>query len=127
MADEPVSAWREPFSNRARRWARRNRTVMTGAAVAFLAGLAGLVAVAGVQAQANSSLRAANREVKRANTDLAAEKARVQERYDLAMEAIKMFYTGVSEDFLLREEKFKGLRDRLLESAGEFYGKLGRS
>ena len=23
MADEPVSAWREPFARRARRWARR--------------------------------------------------------------------------------------------------------
>ena len=28
MADEPVSAWREPFSRRARRWARRNRTAV---------------------------------------------------------------------------------------------------
>ena len=28
MADEPVSAWREPFSLRARRWARRNRTAV---------------------------------------------------------------------------------------------------
>ena len=30
MADEPVSAWREPLSRRARRWARRNRTAVTG-------------------------------------------------------------------------------------------------
>src|SRR5262249_54004261 len=35
------------------------------------------------------------------------------------------FHTGVSKDFLLKEDKFKGLRDRLLKSAGEFYGKLG--
>ena len=26
MADEPVSAWREPFGRRARRWGRRNST-----------------------------------------------------------------------------------------------------
>ena len=31
MADEPVSAWREPFSRRARRWSRRNRTAVTAA------------------------------------------------------------------------------------------------
>ena len=78
-----------------------------------------------MQAQANSSLRTANIQVKRANTELAAEKARVQERYDLAMEAIKIFHTGVSEDFLLKEAKFKDLRDRLLKSASDFYGKLG--
>ena len=125
MADEPVSAWREPFRRRARRWSRRNRTAVTAAGVALVAGVAGLVALAGVQAQANSGLRTANTQVKQANTELAAEKARVQERYDLAMEAIKTFHTGVSEDFLLKEEKFKDLRDRLLKSASEFYGKLG--
>jgi eukaryotic-like serine/threonine-protein kinase len=125
MADEPVSAWREPFSRRARRWSRRNRTAVTALGVAVVAGVAGLVALAGVQAQANSSLRAANTQVKRANTELAAEKARVQERYDLAMEAIETFHTGVSEDFLLKEAKFKDLRDRLLKAASDFYGKLG--
>ena len=125
MADEPVSAWREPVSRKVGRWARRNRTAFTAAAVALVAGVVGLVAVAGVQAQANSSLRAANTEVKRANTELAAEKARVQERYKLAIEAIKTFHTGVTEDFLLKEEMFKDLRDRLLKSASDFYGKLG--
>jgi serine/threonine-protein kinase len=36
-ADEPVSAWREPLSRRARRWARRHRTaVAVGASAAAL-------------------------------------------------------------------------------------------
>ena len=118
MADQPVTAWREPFSRRARRWARRNRTAVTAAVVALVAGVVALGAVTAVQARANSDLSAAN-------TELAAEKGRVQERYNLAMEAIKTFHTGVSEDFLLREEKFKDLRDRLLKSASDFYGKLG--
>lgn len=43
----------------------------------------------------------------------------------LAMEANETFHTGVSEDFLLKEPKFKDLRDRLLKSASDFYGKLG--
>jgi serine/threonine-protein kinase len=33
MADEPVSAWREPFARRAWRWVRRNRTKVVAAAV----------------------------------------------------------------------------------------------
>ena len=38
MADQPVSCWREPLARRARRWARRNRTAVTAAAAAILAG-----------------------------------------------------------------------------------------
>ena len=61
----------------------------------------------------------------RANAELARSKAAVQARYDLAVEAIRTFHTGVSEDFLLKQDQFKELRDRLLKSAADFYGKLG--
>ena len=61
----------------------------------------------------------------RANADLARSRADVQARYDLAIDAIRMFHTGVSEDFLLKQEPFKDLRNRLLRSAAGFYGKLG--
>jgi serine/threonine-protein kinase len=125
MADEPVGAWSEPLARRAGRWMRRNRTAVTAAAVALFAALAGLGAVAGVQANANGELKALNSRLNRFNIELAAEKARVQQRFDLAMQAIQTFHTGVSEDFLLKEEQFKSLRDRLLKSAGDFYGKLG--
>jgi serine/threonine protein kinase/tetratricopeptide (TPR) repeat protein len=60
MADEPVTAWREPMSRRLRRWARRNRTPMAAAVVALMAGVVGLAVVAGVQARANGALRKAN-------------------------------------------------------------------
>ena len=42
MADEPVSAWREPLARRARRWGRRNRTAVTGAAAALVVALLAL-------------------------------------------------------------------------------------
>jgi serine/threonine-protein kinase len=79
MADEPVTAWSEPWSRRARRWARRNRTIVSSAAAAILAGLIGLSAVAAVQAKANKDLREAN--------------AREVARFELAEEAIRMFET----------------------------------
>ena len=60
MADEPVAAWREPLSRRARRWARRHRTAVTAAAVALLAGVIGLGTVAGVLDRVNHQLRDAN-------------------------------------------------------------------
>jgi serine/threonine-protein kinase len=110
LADEPTSAWTEPLSRRLRRWSWRHRTALTAAAVALLAMLAGLGALAAVQTKANAELSAANR--------------RVEERYGLAVEAIKTFHTGVSEDFLLKEDQLKELRNRLLKSAADFYGKL---
>ena len=72
MADEPVSAWREPLSRRARRWAKRNRTAVTAAAVALLAGVVGLSAVLVVQTQAKTEIAQALRRETSANKALAA-------------------------------------------------------
>ena len=124
MADEPVSAWREPLARRARRWATRNRTAVTAAAVALLAGVVGLAAVLAVQTRAKADLAAvAGRETK-ANAAPGRRQRRAEPlegrragAYDLAVEAIKTFHTGVSEDFLLKQDQFKELRDRLLKSA----------
>ena len=67
LADQPVSAWREPFAVRARRWMRRNRTAVTGAATALVVGVLGLSAVAVVQSRANSALELKNRQLTTAN------------------------------------------------------------
>jgi serine/threonine-protein kinase len=132
MADEPVTAYREPWSRTLMRWLARHRVGVTSAAAAGVVALVGVVTVAVVQARANGALEAKNGElvaangrVTQANADLAAANAKVEARYKLAVEAIKTFHTGVSEDFLLKEDQFKELRDRLLRSAAEFYGKLG--
>jgi serine/threonine protein kinase/tetratricopeptide (TPR) repeat protein len=66
MAEEPVTSWREPFSRRARGWARRNRTAVAAAAVALVASVVGLWAIAGVQARANGLLRLANQATRQA-------------------------------------------------------------
>jgi len=145
MADEPVKAWREPLSRRARRWARQNRAAVTSLAAAVLVALAGTVAVLGVQTRANSvltaknseldkanrlkdeanaGLRDANQRVTRANADLESANVREKQRFDLAMEAIKLFHGEVGDDLVLKADQFKPLRDRLLKGAADFYGKL---
>ena len=40
-ADEPVTAYAEPFTRRARRWAKRHQTAVTAATVALVAGVVG--------------------------------------------------------------------------------------
>jgi serine/threonine-protein kinase len=124
LADEPVAAWREPWTRALTRWLARHRTGVTAAGAAVLVALAGTGAVLGVQTRANAELKRANENVTRANADLKAANTRVQERFALAEEAIQTYYTGVSEDVLLREPAFKDLRARLLKGAREFYRKL---
>jgi hypothetical protein len=72
MADEPVTAWHEPLSRQARRWARQNRTTVAAVASAALVALAGAV-----QAQANGrleraidDLETANQRITRSNANL---------------------------------------------------------
>ncbi len=131
MADESVTAWREPWTRTLIRWLTRHRTGVTGAAAAVLAGVVGLSAVLAVQAAANTRLSASlahetrvSKALTTANEELSRSKSAVQARYDLAVEAIKTFHTGVSEDFLLKQDQFKELRDRLLTSAADFYARL---
>jgi serine/threonine-protein kinase len=110
MADEPVSAQREPFAERARRWMRRRQTAVATAAAALVVAALGLASVLAVEARANSRLKQAN--------------AQIQARFDLALEAIKTFHTGVSEEVLLTNVNLKPVRDRLLKDAAEFYKRL---
>jgi eukaryotic-like serine/threonine-protein kinase len=117
MADEPVTAWREPWARRARRWARRHRTAVTAAVVAMLVALVGTAAVLTVQTRANAYLKAAN-------SELAASNQRERARFLLAQDAIRMFHTGVSEDLLLKQKEFDALRTKLLRGAQDFYRRL---
>ena len=124
MADEPVMAWREPLARRARRWARRHRTVFTALAAAMLVALAGTGVLLEMQTRANADLKLANDRVKQANADLKAANDREKQRFSLAMDAIKLFHGEVSEDLLMKEKQFEGLRTKLLKGAADFYGRL---
>ena len=96
LADEPVSAHRDPFSRRARRWMQRNRTAAAAAVVAMVAGVVGLGAVAGVQARANGGLRKANEATNRALAETT--KAQAETRAALAQsEESRQQAEGVSE------------------------------
>ncbi len=87
--------------------------------------MVGLSAVLTVQTRAKADIARSLVRETRANAELTRSQAAVQGRYDLAVEAIKAFHTGVSEDVLLQQDQFKEVRDRLLKSASDFYGRLG--
>jgi serine/threonine-protein kinase len=138
LGDEPVTAWREPLLRRLRRWTRNNRVAVTAAAATLLVATVGLGVVSAVQSKANADLRQLNREKDDANTalresnrqkeeanaSLQLANKRVEERFDLARDAIRTFTTSVQQDDLLKNEKLKPVRDKLLRSAAGFYEKL---
>jgi len=111
LDSRPIAARRVGAAERDWLWCRRKPAVAALSAAVVLALVVGTATVIAVQASANAELCAANR--------------RVEQRYELAVEAIRTFHTGVSEDFLLKQDQFKDLRDRLLKSAADFYRKLG--
>ncbi len=59
LADEPVLAWKEPLAVRARRWLKRNRTLVTTSVAVLLVGLFATIAAgrAGTAAAATKSGR----------------------------------------------------------------------
>jgi eukaryotic-like serine/threonine-protein kinase len=120
LADDVVEARPPSAGYRLRKFASRHRGQV------FAAGLVLLSLVLGIVGTTWGLFRAAraNTALASANADLTAANAKVQARYNLAVDAVKTFHTGVSEDFLLKQNQFKELRDRLLKSAADFYGKL---
>ena len=80
LADEPVTAQRDPFSIRARRWARRHQRLVSGAAATTLMGLVTLAALATVITISNRRLDAANNELTDANAKITEQNTRITEQ-----------------------------------------------
>lgn len=117
MADEPVSAWREPLGTRVRRWTRRHRTLVSSSLVGLLIALASLIVILVQQNRTNQELSLAYDRQQAATKE-------AEDQFGLAMEAIRGYHLGVAEDFLLQQEEFSGLRSTLLKSPRQFYGQL---
>ena len=114
MADEPVSAYPEPWTTRARRWVGRNRTAVVAAASVLIVATVALAALLAIQ-------RRANRELEEAYWRELDERTRSNSRFTMATQAVEAFYTGVSGDVLLGEPQLIELRAKLLQTAINFY------
>jgi serine/threonine protein kinase len=111
LADEPVSAWREPVPWRARRWTRRHRTLVTTTAAVLAVSLAGLAGFAIVLAGKNR--------------DLSQQQQRTEAREALAIHAVKKFRDVVQDNPALKNRpEFDSLRKVLLKQPLEFFREL---
>ena len=132
LADEPVSAWREPMSVRGRRWMRRHRTLVTTTAMALVLGLAALAGFAAVVSGKNRELGSMNlaladknRELDAKNLELDRQKHCAEERETLAVYAVKNFRDAVQSNPELRNRpELSALRKSLLREPLEFFQRL---
>jgi serine/threonine-protein kinase len=107
LADEPVEAYPEPMALRMRRWMRKHPSRVTAAVVLLLATVAGL-------ASGTVLLTTLNRRIQ-------SEKAAADANFQMARNAVDKYFTRVSQEPLLDDDRLKPLRKDLLNSALEFY------
>jgi serine/threonine-protein kinase len=127
LADEPVTAYPESWTNRAGRWVRRHRNSVTTAvgmlavAAVCLAGLSGVLARA-TEREHQAKLLAERRghvaDVQRDEASRQRDKARA--RFQIARAAVER-YQELSESPDLKAHGLERLRTKLLEAALGFY------
>jgi serine/threonine protein kinase len=145
LADEPVSAWREPWMVRMRRRLKRHRTVVAAATASLCVALVGLALATVLLTEANQELLAANvrehqatataeanyqhAEQRKREAEAATERERAATRtaeanYQLAREAVDQFRKKVADNPRLKTGGLRNLRRELLEEAGKFYAQF---
>jgi serine/threonine-protein kinase len=124
LAGEPVSAWPEPWSVRARRWVGRHRTLVTSAAAAAGVALASLALSTALLLAANERERQAKGHAERNEQEARRQEGRASRNFGLAKQAVDQFCTKVSADKRLLRHDLEGLRKELLQEGVTFYSQL---
>ncbi len=116
LADEPVTAYREPALTRLGRWGRKHPARVAGLTAAALVGAVGLLAGVLVVSDRNAELAAANRRETEARQQADA-------RFREAQGAVNEFFIDISEskELLKKQPGTRALRKRLLEKARDYY------
>ena len=114
LADEPVTAYREPLAARAGRWMRRHKTTMATATSLLLAAVVASTFGIVLIGQKNVEIGAERQEALR-------ERDRAEANFKLAREAVEKTLGDVSQNDRLKETNFQDLRVDLLQAAAHFY------
>jgi serine/threonine-protein kinase len=117
LADEPVTAWQEPWPVRARRWLARHRTATIATAATVLAATLTLAVSTVLLTRANERERLAREAERQA-------RLRAERNFLLAQAAVDKGFTRVSESPELKALGVEKVRRDLLAQARDFYEKL---
>jgi serine/threonine protein kinase/WD40 repeat protein len=87
LADDAVSAWREPWTLRAKRWMRKHQTLTSTVVAAVLVALLGISAVAVQQRQSNQALGEKNAQLVVANQNESDQRKKAESLEKMARDA----------------------------------------
>jgi serine/threonine-protein kinase len=107
LADEPVSAYREPLAVRAARWARRHRTLVMALAVLLVTGLVALAVSTALVAR------------EQARTE--EQRRQAEANFQTALGAVDSMLTEVAQEQLANEPRMQDKQRALLARAKEYY------
>ncbi|MFO0847285.1 MAG: protein kinase [Gemmataceae bacterium] len=107
LADDPVTAYRDPWTKRLARWAKRHRTLVNSAAAAVVIGA---VAFGLAFAQVRAALARESDARQRADY-----------RFAQARDAVNRYFVTVADDERLKAEDLQPLRRRLLADARDYF------
>lgn len=124
LADEAVSAHREPWTTKARRWLRRHRVLAASVVATLAAATVFLVVLLAIFGEQNTVLRDKNRELTALSDRENAARVQADLDYHIAKEAVDKYLTAVAEDPDLNQGDFNKLRKKLLETALPYYEKF---
>src|SRR5262249_20476715 len=123
LADEPVSAWPEPWKVKTRRWVIRHRTSVAGAAGALIVAAVSLGAATYFLSRAHHNLEVANQNERLAKDDALSQKERATESYRLARQSLESA-VSIRKDDRLQSGKLEDLRKKLAQAEADFYEKF---
>jgi serine/threonine-protein kinase len=122
LANEPVTAWREPWTVSFRRWLDRNGPLLLGLAIGAPLAIISLTTIVAHEHLINRQLTENNREMEAATHAAILSRDRAQEREDMALSAIDNYRSVVESNPDLRTRAdLKPLRKRLLGAPLGFY------
>src|SRR5262249_45044876 len=98
LADEPVTAWHEPWTAQARRWLGRNHALLGALAIAAPVAIVSLSTIVAHERLTNGQLATNNRELAEANQVAVKSRTRAEQRENMALKAIDNFRDVVEKN-----------------------------
>ncbi len=105
VADDPVSAWKEPITVRARRWMKRHPKSVSATAATLIIGLVASIV---------------------ANNLIARQRDRAEQNFKQAIQTVQDYLVSVGQNELFNEPRLKEVRQRLLDKAKANFDDLAK-
>jgi serine/threonine-protein kinase len=121
LADEPVSARREPRLEGARRWMRRHRALVASGVAALVFAVASLGIITAILSLSNKALAEANEAELTAKAEAIEKQNEARRNFRFARQTVEEYGTKVSANLRLRQADLRDLRRDLLQLAMQFH------